>query len=204
MTDAFALLNEPRRPWLDAESLKQKFLTRSAALHPDRSHALSEAEKRAAQQRYTEFNAAYNCLRDPKERLRHLLELELGARPENVQRVPGDLMDLSMDISRLCREVDGFLAEREAQTSPLLKAQLSIPSQEWTDKLTALNKRVQSRSEELNAELKALDAQWEAGRSSSPPDRSGILQRLESLWRLFSYFGRWNVQIQERIMRLSV
>jgi curved DNA-binding protein CbpA len=204
MTDAFALLNEPRRPWLDADSLKRKFLALSSDLHPDRTHGMGEAEKQAAQQRYAELNAAYNCLRDPKERLRHLLELELGARPENVQRVPAGLMDFSLEISRLCREADGFLAERAAQTSPLLKAQLFTRSQEWTDELTALNRRVLSRTEELSAELRAIDAEWEAGKSSSSPDRAGVLQRLETLWRLLSYFGRWNAQIQERIVRLSV
>ena len=34
MTDAFALLDEPRRPWLDAGALKQKFLPISSAAHP--------------------------------------------------------------------------------------------------------------------------------------------------------------------------
>jgi len=36
MTDYFALLDEPRRPWLDVSSLKQKFLARSSEVHPDR------------------------------------------------------------------------------------------------------------------------------------------------------------------------
>ena len=39
MTDAFALLSEPRRPWLDAEALKARFLPLSAAVHPDRVHS---------------------------------------------------------------------------------------------------------------------------------------------------------------------
>jgi hypothetical protein len=39
MQDAFALLNEPRRPWLEAEALKQKFLALSSAVHPDRVSA---------------------------------------------------------------------------------------------------------------------------------------------------------------------
>src|SRR5215472_9636832 len=76
MVDYFALLDEPRRPWLDAEPLKEKFLALSATVHPDRVHNLSETERAAAQERYTELNAAYQCLREPKERLHHLLELE--------------------------------------------------------------------------------------------------------------------------------
>ena len=45
MTDSFSLLNEPRRPWLDAGALKQKFLPLSSAAHPDRTHNAPEAEK---------------------------------------------------------------------------------------------------------------------------------------------------------------
>jgi hypothetical protein len=39
MNDCFALLNEPRRPWLDSEALKQRFVSLSAELHPDRTHS---------------------------------------------------------------------------------------------------------------------------------------------------------------------
>ena len=62
MIDCFALLNEARRPWIDPELLKQKFLTLSAEAHPDRVHNASEPEKRAAQQRYTELNADQKLL----------------------------------------------------------------------------------------------------------------------------------------------
>src|SRR6266478_7291458 len=94
MTDYFALLDEPRRPWIEPDSLKRKFFALSAEDHPDRVHQASDAEKVAAQQRYTELSAAYNCLREPKERLRHLLELERGTKPEDIQRIPSDLMDV--------------------------------------------------------------------------------------------------------------
>ena len=36
MTDAFALLNQPRRPWVEVEALKETFLTRSTETHPDK------------------------------------------------------------------------------------------------------------------------------------------------------------------------
>ena len=69
MTDYFALFDEPRRPWLDTDSLKAKFLALSAQAHPDRVHGAAETDKLAANHRYTELNAAYNCLREPRDRL---------------------------------------------------------------------------------------------------------------------------------------
>src|SRR5438552_3749791 len=117
MTDQFALLNQPRRPWLDVDSLKQKFLDLSSKVHPDRVHNSGGAEKRSAQAHYTDLNAAYTRLREPKSRLLHFLELELGQKPSNVQSIPPDLMDLFLQISQLCREADAFLAEAAAVSS---------------------------------------------------------------------------------------
>jgi curved DNA-binding protein CbpA len=199
MTDYFALLNEPRRPWLDPKSLKDKFLTLSASFHPDRVHNLGETERAAAQERYTELNAAYNCLREPKERLHHLLELELGALPRDIQRIPSDLMDLSLEVGTACREADAFLAEKAKVTSPLLLVAFFERGQEFVDKLQGLRQRVSALTQQLSEELQQIDAAW----PSAADSRAGLLQRLEVLYRLFSYFARWNAQIQERFVRLS-
>lgn len=199
MTDYFALLNEPRRPWLDAEALKQKFLALSATVHPDRVHNLGETERAAAQERYTELNTAYNCLREPKERLQHLLQLELSAPPANTQRIPSDLMDLSLEVGKLCREADAFLAEKAKVTSPLLQVTFFERGQGFAEKLQALRQRINSLNERLNEELLQIDAAWQ----SSATSRNALLQRLEELHRLFSYFARWNAQMQERVVRLS-
>jgi DnaJ-domain-containing protein 1 len=198
LTDYFALLNEPRRPWIEPETLKQKFLARSAQVHPDRVHNLSEAERQAAQQRYTELNSAYNCLREPKDRLRHLLELELGAAPKNTQNIPAALADLFLEISQFCRQTDSFLAEKNKITSPLLKVQGFERSQEWTEKLQTLQRKINGRHEVLLMELKELDSEWELASA-----RAGLLRRLEELHALFGYFSRWNGQIQERVAQLS-
>ena len=198
MTDYFALLNEPRRPWLEPESLKQKFLALSATVHPDRVHHLGEKERAAAQERYTELNAAYNCLREPKDRLHHLLQLELGALPKDIQRIPSDLMDLSLEIGQGCREADTFLAEKAKATSPLLQVKFFERGQELAEKLQPLRQRVNTLTERLNEELKEIDAAW-----PSADSRAAMLARLEEIYRLFSYFSRWSAQIQERLVRLS-
>jgi DnaJ-domain-containing protein 1 len=202
MTDYFALLDEPRRPWLDPEFLKEKFLARSAVVHPDRVHNLGKAEQASAQEQYVQLNAAYNCLREPKTRLRHLLELELGAVPKDVQQVPPDLMELFMEISQACRRADALIAENAGVTSPLLKVQMFERCQDEADKLRALLQKVSAGSSGLLERLKQGDALW-SHPGNPGADRAQLFADLEKLYRLFSYFDRWTAQIQERIVKLS-
>jgi curved DNA-binding protein CbpA len=200
MTDNFALLNEPRRPWLDADLLKQKFLALSANVHPDRIHSASESDKTAATKKFTELNAAFNCLAEPKPRLLHLLELELGAKPKDIQVIPSALADLFAEVSMVCRSADTFLAEKSKVTSPLLQVQLFERGQDWVEKLNVLQRKLNQLREKLTEELKSFDAQWISADAASCRE---ILPKLEELYRLFGYFNRWNGQIQERIVQLS-
>jgi curved DNA-binding protein CbpA len=203
MVDYFELLEEPRRPWIDPELLKEKFLSQSTKVHPDRVHGADEPAKLQAQQRYTELNAAYNCLREPKDRLRHLLELELGAKPKEMQSIPDDLMALFMEVSGLCRAVDEFLKEKAAVTSPLLLVKIFERGQEWTEKLMALQQRMNTWRDELLVELKSISAGWESVSESDSAMHNAALQRIEKLHRLLSYFARWGGQIHERIAQIG-
>jgi DnaJ-domain-containing protein 1 len=203
MTDNFALLDEPRRPWIDPGELKHKFLALSAEIHPDRTHAAPEGERRAAAERYLALNTAYNCLRDPKERLRHLLELELGAKPADIQRIPTEMMDAFFEIGRVSKEADGFLAEKARVSSPLLKVQWFERAQEWTEKLTTLQRNINVRRKNLLSELQGMNAAWEAVPREQRSSTGLPLKRLEEIYRLLSYFGRWSEQLQERIVQLS-
>ena len=205
MTDNFALLDEPRLPWIDPDSLKQKFFPLSAPFHPDRVHGGTDAEKLSANQRYAELNAAYNCLREPKERLLHLLELELGKKPGDIQKIPPGTMDLFVEVGQTCREVDTFLAEKATVTSPLLKVQLFERGQEWSDQLNALQQKINLKRDELSTELRAMNLIWENAPKIESPDRIVALplERLEQIYRVFSYIARWSEQIQERVVQLS-
>ena len=156
MTDNFALLNESRLPWLDPDELKQKFLPLSAEVHPDKVHSASEVEKSAANKRYAELNAAYNCLREPKERLLHLLELELGQKPSDIQKIPPGTMDLFVEVGQTCRDADAFLAEKSKVTSPLLKVQLFERGHEWVEKLNSLQQKINSKRDELSADVELV------------------------------------------------
>ena len=201
MTDYFALLNEPRRPWLEPEALKTKFLKLAAAAHPDKRRGANETEKNAANRRYAELNAAYQCLSEPKSRLRHLLELELGAKPKNVQQIPPALANLFAEVATLCRDTDAFLAEKGKATSPLLQVGFFERAQEWTERLSAIQKKFNGLRGRLTGDLKLLDKKWVATGTATHGE---ILPKLEELYRSFGYFNRWHSQIQERIVRLSL
>ena len=200
MIDYFALLNEPRRPWLDADLLKQKFLALSASTHPDKIHSESDLAKSAAGKKFAELNAAHHCLAEPKSRLLHLLELELGGKPKDIQQIPTALADQFAEVARACRAVDQFLDEKAKVTSPLLQVQLFEQSQAWSEKLNTLQKQLGHLRDELTDKLKSLDALW---MSAIPAARGECLSKLEDLYRLFGYFNRWTGQIQERAVRLS-
>src|SRR5436309_424535 len=104
--DYFSVFGEPRRPWLDPENLKQKFMQFSSETHPDRTHNASTAARADAQNQFTELNSAYNCLRNPRLRLQHFIELETGARPAQVETVPPSLMNMFFDVGKVVREAD--------------------------------------------------------------------------------------------------
>lgn len=200
MTDYFALLDEPRRPWLDPDAVKKKYLERSATTHPDRSQAASATERDAASRRYAELNAAYNCLRDPKERLRHLVELERGRKHADLQEIPADLAELFVEVACASREAHSFLADRARIQSALLRAQLFEQGQALAERLTAIQGGIARRRDELLSRLRSLDIAWATG---SVP-RARLLEELETIYRLLAFFARWTSQLQEQLVCLAL
>lgn len=196
MSDHFTLLDEPRRPWLDVESLKSKFLTLSAEVHPDRFHNASETEKSSANQRYAALNSAYNCLRDPRQRIRHLLELELAAKPSDLTNVPDDLMEIFFAVGKSFRAVDALLAEKASASSPLIQAQLFVQGMDRAEELNAVAKTIATRRDALLEQLRSLDSTWRSG-------DAGQREQLLDIWRLLGFYDRWLAQIQERVNRLT-
>jgi DnaJ-domain-containing protein 1 len=176
----------------------------SAELHPDRAHHAGENEKASAGRRFVEINAAWQCLREPKDRLGHLLELEMGARPKDARDVPVSALDLSFEVGLLCREADVFLEAKSRTSSPLLQAQMFGGGMELAERLNALQQRIQERRDDLLNRLKDMNAVWEAAPTDGAARIAALpLEQLEGIYRMFSYIARWSSQIQERVVRLS-
>jgi curved DNA-binding protein CbpA len=201
----FEMLDQPRRPWLDPDQLKAKFLSLSTSCHPDRLPNAGAAEKLAATERYAAFNAAYNALREPKDRLAHLLELELGCKPGDVQKIPNATMDLFMKIGKTLQDVDGFLTKRSQISSPLIRAQSFQAAMDYVDQLNALQQRLNQTRDGLHGELQEMNRVWEIAPKYGA-ERTAVLPltRLEEIYRSLSFLTRWTNQIQQRIIQLSL
>jgi hypothetical protein len=113
-------------------------------------------------------------------------------------------MGFFIEVGQLLKGTDAFLAEKARKTSPLLQVGLLEAGQTWMDKLKALQQQLNSRQKELITELQAIDARWVGPGKSDPVSRATMLRRLEQLYRLFSYYARWEEQIQERIVQLAL
>jgi curved DNA-binding protein CbpA len=204
MTDHFAVLSEPRRPWLEVEPLKAKFLALSAKAHPDR--AKDHREREAAVHRFAEINAAFKCLRDAKERLHHLFVLETGQDSRQVRQVPPAIADLIIPAEQLCREATAFLAEKARATSPLVQAQYFQQGLDWTGRIQAMQQRLQVYRDQLDAAVQALNPAWAAVDSVHVSRRAEHLPlaQLEEFFRAYSYVTRFQQQLQERVVQLAL
>lgn len=216
MTDHFAVLGEARRPWLEEDALKERFLELTSQHHPDVAHAANAADAaneagQSGQPTAVDFSAinlAYQTLRDPRARLRHLLELELEAAGENAsaepkhQAPPEAINALFARMGTIKMKSDTFLQKRGAATSAVAKA-LLLPEQ------FALQEELEEWLAELEGErlanlalLPSLDTLWLAGRSH--PQHKEVVATLGQMVQLFGYLDRWIAQIRELLVKLQI
>jgi len=97
VTDYFALLAQPRRAWLDPDSLQEEFHRRAKSEHPD----TSAAERGSSN--FVELNAAYRALSNPTSRLAHILELA-GTPVPTISEPPGELSDLFFETAAAMKQ----------------------------------------------------------------------------------------------------
>ena len=98
-SDYFAVLRQPRRPWLDPDELKRKYQELTFARHPDKTPDADQGPE------FSEITEAYRVLSNPRLRLQHLFNLE-GA-PSETSQVPAEIAELlvreGQKVSHLAR-----------------------------------------------------------------------------------------------------
>jgi hypothetical protein len=190
--DAFSCLGLARRPLLEESVLRAAFQARMKEAHPDRA---GTEDERASLTRQTEdLNQAYALLRDPRRRIRHLLELE-GRSAGRVAALPPDLMQEVMPVAATVKKGQSCL-ERKMEAETLLEraameyeiSGLTDSLMEWSGKLDALLKI-------SGDELAEVDARWVAGE----PDAG----RLEQVDAKRGYLLKWLNETRQILGRLA-
>ena len=182
MTDYFALLDQPRAPWLDTAALKEIFRRRTLEEHPD-------ATGNHSANHFADLNEAYQVLQDPKRRLHHLLSLENRAPSAN-QPVPADLTELFLQIGARNQTATRLLEKMRAAANPLSKSLLR------SDAVVA-----QKDLERLRHQLRTLRTAAEARLAQTD---SKQFEQLTELYQRFAYLDRWSAQLDELAFQLSL
>ena len=203
MTDYFTLLGQPRRPWVDLEALKEKFFALSTTVHPDRVHGADKTIKAQADESYAALNAAHQCLRETKLRLQHLLLLETGSKPGDLKTIPEDLVQMFSQVALLLRQTDPLLKEKAQAVSPMLKVGVLERAMPHLGNISTLRAAIDRRRSELDGELHALDAGWEAA-AGNFETREQALAEVRRLYHLFGFLDRWSAQLGERMIQLTM
>lgn len=184
MSDHFASLVQARRPWLDPAALRESFHRAAAVAHPD---AGGDATAFAA------LNAAHAVLREPAARLRHLIELEAPQLLARATPVPGELADLFMQLASVRRAAEDCRKKHAATASPLARALLAGEKAGVHATLAAALARLATAQEQALAELRALDAAWDAP----------AWEPLTALQARLAFLAKWSGQLREDLFRLG-
>ncbi len=89
--DCFSLFDLPPAFDIDVDALTARYRRLQQLIHPDRYSTAGEQARRLAAQRAARINAAYQTLKDPLARARHLLELR-GADVEKTGTVEPEFL----------------------------------------------------------------------------------------------------------------
>jgi curved DNA-binding protein CbpA len=194
MTDYFALLDQPRAPWLDPEKLKETYHQKTLQAHPDAQTGRGGAD--VADAAFANLNEAYQVLQDPKRRLHHLLSLEGAAPSSTGQAVPGKLHDLFPKVGALTQRTRLLLEKLRTLSNDLSRSLLKAEILKLQGETETVKAELQRLYDAALRELKAINATW-------PHDRVKQVESLSSLYYVLAYLTRWNTQLDEMQFQLS-
>jgi curved DNA-binding protein CbpA len=191
MIDYFALLDQPRAPWLDPAGLKDAYHRKTLQSHPD------IAPPGETESSFRELNEAYQVLQDPKRRLHHLLELEGHAPSPTNQTVPQEVHDLFPAIGALTQRASLLLENIKTASNALSRSLLKPEILELQKDTKELRKTIRDLSDASLDQLRQINSSW----AKNP---AGEIESLSNLYFAFAYLTRWSVQLDEIAFQLSL
>ena len=188
MTDHFAVFDLPHRPWLNPDLLKERFHQLAGEHHPDTAGGDTAA--------FSKINTAYQILRDPAVRLRHLLQLEFAAEQGDQPAIPEGLAERFMQVATLQREIDVFIHQESSAQNALTRSLLAGERFAMEHDAEKLVSELETDRQRLDELLRVEDSLW-AQRDYQTAERLACLQQE------FAYLGKWIGQLRERLLKLQ-
>src|SRR6267143_1473973 len=169
-------------------ALEQKFLQLSWKFHPDNFVNASEHERELSLQRSSELNDAYRVLRDPVARVEYLLGIE-GVRKEgeHKQQAPPELLEEVFELNESLDELRG--AKASGGDLAALKARLESAEKNFQQKLSEVDKQLQSAARE-----------WDTALQGNAPMRKKIMAKLNDLLNRRSYIRYLVTSVQKELV----
>jgi curved DNA-binding protein CbpA len=189
MTDYFALLGQPRAPWLDPAALKEAYHGQTLKSHPDTATPDREND-------FAELNEAYQVLQDPKRRLHHLLTLENGAPPSANQAIPQEIQELFLLIGALTQRANALQEKIRTASNALSRSLLKPQIVELEKEASDLRQKVRQLIDAANGQLREMNSAWRN-------DPAGQVVPSSNLYIMFAYLGRWSAQLDELAFQLG-
>lgn len=175
MTDPFALLGLPRRPWVEPETVQDRYRARAADAHPDRPGG--SAATLAA------LNEARFLLASHSRRLKSLAASETAETPHPFE--PD--WTLFARIGSIDRSAKEWNQTFNATSNPLQKAVLIARQKSLRAELLEIRNLLNQQIEHLTAATKEADRRW-------PETTAGTILTLAEAW---TYAERWNATLDE-------
>lgn len=186
--DAFATFSIPRSVAVDPAVLQDAYAALSREAHPDHGGT----EDRAAA-----VNAAYETLRFPERRLKHLIEIAAPEDAKAWRTVPLDdsMMSVFMELGRALEASAKLLERKGKAASVLARALLANEELALRERLETIGFGIEEKKVAMESALPALDARLAAGDEQVWKDIAATQARL-------AYLAKWQTQIRERLLAL--
>lgn len=186
--DAFAIFSIPRKAALDSAQLQATYAALSRAAHPD--HGGSEESAAAV-------NAAYEMLRFPEKRLKHLIEIAAPEGAKAWRTVPLDesMMSVFMELGSALDASAKLMERRSKATSALAKALLANEELVLRERLETIGFGLEERKVSMEAGFAQLDERLDSGDETVWKDVAATQARL-------AYLAKWQTQIRERLLAM--
>jgi len=180
MSDPFALLDLPRRPYLESADIRAAFQSRARVLHPDASGGNAED--------FAALNQAQATLADPAARLRLLV-----GEGVPIPTMPADFQ-LGFRVAEGLRKVGALQSRAATGGNVLARALLAQEAATMRKELEAIAATLEESRTALDARLRDADEAWP----------NNATTEIAALAGEYLFLSRWQDQMREGRLLLQI